>query len=212
MKQVFSNKAIAMFSAVIIIVISFYLITTYLQRESAVIVAEDWQDQLEEDDSVQKNDADNSDVIEEKTIMIDLKGEVEKPGVYEAVEGERVVDLVSRAGGLTKDAAEDLVNFAMYVEDEMVIYIPKVGEEVAVDYSLSSSNSSHTHTSNGKINLNKASEKELESLPGIGPAKATAIIDFRETNGPFKATEELMLVSGIGEKTFEKLADQITVK
>lgn len=69
-----------------------------------------------------------------------------------------------------------------------------------------------SHNDNKKVNLNSASKSDLETLPGIGPSKADAIIEFRETNGPYKSIEDLMSISGIGDKTFEKLKDFITVK
>lgn len=206
MKHIFVNKkAITLGTAIILLIIIFIVISFY-QQESAVIVHDDWSDQ-----SNNEVETDYGNEAEIKNIMVDIKGEINKPGVYEAIEGERVVDLVKRAGGLTANAAEEFVNFAMYVEDEMVIYIPKIGDESDSITSFATSISG-SNNSEGKINLNKATEAELETLSGIGPAKATAIIEYREANGSFKTIEDLMLVSGIGEKTFEKIADQLTVK
>lgn len=151
-------------------------------------------------------------------IIVDVKGAVHKPGVYKAKDGDRVVDIIERAGGLKDSAEEDAVNFAMRVSDEMVLYIPKKGENVEQLETIAAAQSGGGGASgggvsnDGKVNLNKASNSELETLPGIGPAKAQAIIDYREQNGPFKAVEDLISVSGIGEKTFEKLKDQITVR
>ncbi|EIJ78947.1 hypothetical protein PB1_15354 [Bacillus methanolicus PB1] len=144
----------------------------------------------------------------QKIIMADIKGAVKTPGVYKAEEGERVIDLIDKAGGLTSDADASKVNFSIRVADEMVIYIPKKGEE-AEGYSGNS-----TFTAGGEstlVNINSADSSELETLPGIGPSKSAAIIEYREKNGPFKTIEEIKNIRGFGEKTFEKLKDLITV-
>ena len=96
----------------------------------------------------------------------------------------------------------------MKIEDEMVIYVPSIGEreDELVQFSGLVSNQQN------KININKASQEELMTLPGIGPSKASAIIEYREQNGAFQNIEEIKNISGIGEKTFEKLKDHIRVK
>ncbi|MFP5113674.1 helix-hairpin-helix domain-containing protein [Bacillaceae bacterium C204] len=146
-------------------------------------------------------------------IMVDVKGQIKQPGVYQANTGERVIDVISRAGGLTDKADQGLVNFAEHVKDEMIIYIPAKGEEgvsspINTGGSPASSDGSQKEA---KININKADETELQNLPGIGPAKAAAIVEFRNTSGPFKTVEDLKSISGIGDKTFEKLKDLIAI-
>lgn len=148
-------------------------------------------------------------------IIVDVKGQVTKPGVYEGLQGERVVDIIDRAGGLTPLADASQVNFAEHVVDEMVIYIPGKGEEIQSPL-VSGSGGTHSSASSvngggGKVDLNKADATELQTLPGIGPAKAAAIIEYRDKSGKFKTIEDIKNISGIGEKTFEKLRDQITV-
>ncbi|MEH7414062.1 helix-hairpin-helix domain-containing protein [Neobacillus drentensis] len=150
-----------------------------------------------------------------ETIMVDVKGQINRPGVYQSNTEERVIDVIGRAGGLTAQADQTQVNFAEHVEDEMVIYIPAKGEEVSTLPSATGNSgtvSSGMSQNQGKINVNKADEQELQNLPGIGPAKAAAIIEFRNTSGPFKVIEDLKNISGIGDKTFEKLKDLIVVK
>ena len=142
------------------------------------------------------------------TMMADVKGAVVKPGVYQIEEGGRVIDLIELAGGLQQDADTAAINFAMHVHDEMAVYVPKVGEEVNDLLPAQSGDSA----GKGKVNLNSAQSSELQTLTGIGPAKADAIIEHRETNGPFKAIDDLKEISGIGDKTFDKLKDQISVK
>jgi competence protein ComEA len=147
------------------------------------------------------------------SIIVDVKGQVKLPGVYSSSQGERVIDVINRAGGLTEIADESQVNFAQHVEDAMVIYIPAKGEEgISIPAGTSVSETAGGSSNQAKINLNKADENELQNLPGIGPSKAAAILEYRETNGQFKNVEDLKNISGIGDKTFDKLKDLITVQ
>ncbi|MCS0786646.1 helix-hairpin-helix domain-containing protein [Cytobacillus firmus] len=164
----------------------------------------------EDDDKEMETEGDEQAGQMPQPMKADIKGAVQKPGVYEAAEGDRVIDLLEKAGGLTDKADGTKINFALNITDEMVIYVPEKGEileEATVEDGKASG-----QQDNGKINLNQANESELQTLPGIGPSKAAAIIEHRETNGPFKDVADLKLISGIGEKTFEKLKDHISVK
>ncbi|MFE8703235.1 helix-hairpin-helix domain-containing protein [Cytobacillus sp. FJAT-54145] len=143
-------------------------------------------------------------------MYVDVKGAVKAPGVYEVKEGDRVIDIIDRAGGLLELANEAVINFAMKVTDEMVLYIPTVGEEGVESQQVLTS--VPLEADGGKVNLNKATESELQTIPGIGPSKAKAIVDYREQNGSFKTIEDLKSISGIGDKTFEKLKEHITVR
>ena len=147
-----------------------------------------------------------NDEIEEERLVVDLKGAIVQPGVYELEEGARVHELLKVAGGLTGEADELAINLAAPLEDGMVIYIPQKGE--VTDYSLTS----HQEQDDGKVNINLASSEELQTLTGIGPSKAEAIIAYRDEKGSFKDLEGLLEVSGIGQKSFEKLKDEITIK
>ncbi|MGV3487550.1 MAG: helix-hairpin-helix domain-containing protein [Tuberibacillus sp.] len=143
-------------------------------------------------------------------ILVDLKGAVKNPGVYRMSPGDRVVDVVQQAGGLTNEADKAKVNMAKKLSDEMMVYIPKIGENVpqGQDPSVSADGVSEQ----GKININTASEQELQQIQGIGPSKAKAIIEYREKNGPFQTIKDLDKVSGIGEKTLEQMEEQITIQ
>jgi competence protein ComEA len=148
-------------------------------------------------------------------VMVDVKGEIKQPGVYQSNQTERVIDVIQRAGGLTDNADQSQVNFAANIQDEMVIYIPAKGEASTSSPATSpapsgTANSSGKNT--GKININKADENELQNLPGVGPAKAAAIIQYRKENGPFQTVEDIKKISGIGDKTFEKLKESISVQ
>lgn len=142
-------------------------------------------------------------------LMADIKGAVNQPGVYEIQEGTRVIDLVEQAGGLTADSDASTINFAMRLTDEMTIYIPKKGESVEQVTQIAKGQPVSQNTT---VNLNSADASELETLPGIGPSKSKAIIEYRETNGAFKSIDDLKSISGIGDKTFEKLKDLISVR
>ncbi|USK69277.1 helix-hairpin-helix domain-containing protein [Peribacillus asahii] len=158
-------------------------------------------------------------IDEPVVIKVDVKGAVQSPGVFIAEPGDRVIDVIEAAGNFKKDADLDKVNLAQLVEDQMVIYVPSIGEE---DIDLPGSIdvigggvktvSGNGGTDGDKVNLNTATKEELETLSGIGPAKSTAIIEYREKTGKFEQIEDLKNISGIGDKTFEKLQDSITVK
>ncbi|NRD75902.1 helix-hairpin-helix domain-containing protein [Bacillus sp. BRMEA1] len=167
---------------------------------------------------VEKKTESQNNTVQPKQIekmMVDVKGQVKKPGVYLANTGERVNDVIARAGGLTDKADQGQVNFAEHVKDEMVIYIPAVGEKTAdLPNTVTKEGGTPSGTSSqnqAKVNLNKADETQLQTLPGIGPAKAKMILDYRDKSGPFKSIEDLKNISGIGDKTYEKLKDLIDV-
>jgi len=138
------------------------------------------------------------------TVFVDVKGAVVHQGVYEINKLARVKDVIALAGGFTKEADQTKINLAAKVRDEMVIYVPRIGEEGEV---LTSGG-----TEGEKVNINQATIDELQTLQGIGPAEAAAIIAYREENGPFEKIEDLLNVSGIGEKSLEKIKEQIAVQ
>lgn len=151
-------------------------------------------------------------------VLVDVKGAVLYPGVYSLNAEQRIVDVVQLAGGYTKDADTRLINHAQKVQDEMVIYIPMKGEQLDevtsgfVAKPTAGSSTSSGSASDGKVNLNTADEAALTTLSGIGPSKAQSILAFREENGGFQTIEDLKKVTGIGDKTYEKLKDAISVK
>lgn len=144
----------------------------------------------------------------EEPIVVDIKGEINEPGVYFMNNGDRLVDLIERAGGLTKNANEKSLNLAMKLTDEMVIVVPNDKDETLDEYHIIENG---TVDNNDKLAINKASLEELTRLNGIGPKKAQAIIDYIEENGPFNTVDDILNVSGIGEKTLESFKDEIIV-
>lgn len=141
-------------------------------------------------------------------IFVHIDGEVNKPDMYEMKNGDRVKDLIDKAGGLTDTADKSKINFAIKLKDEMKIYIYKVGENQNSENNIISENSSNVD--NKLININTASEEELCKLTGIGTIKAKLIIEYRQKT-KFSKIEDIIKVSGIGKKTFEKIKDKITV-
>ncbi|QHW37087.1 competence protein ComEA [Staphylococcus ursi] len=146
-------------------------------------------------------------------IVVDIKGAVKNPNTYEMQSDDRMKQLLDKAEPL-KTADLSRVNLAEKLTDQKMIYIPTHGEAVPSNpgHATQQDHSSAGSTSqNISVNLNTADEKELTQIPGIGPSKAQTIIKHREENGPFQSVENLKDVKGIGEKTFEKLKDYLTV-
>ena len=154
----------------------------------------------------------DEEVLAPLILIVDVKGAVRHPGVYTLEEGDRLIDAISAAGGYVPDADSRMLNHAMKLTDELLVYVPLEGEEVPEDEISLVMDSPDKPTNDGTVNINTADESQLMTIPGIGPAKAAAIINYRNDHGLFSATESLMDVSGIGKKTFEKLENQITVK
>jgi competence protein ComEA len=158
----------------------------------------------------------NESAAEPEIIKVDVKGAVKSPGIFTAQAGDRVIDLISSAGSFTEKADTDKVNFAQIIEDQMVIYVPEIGEEDKgnlENIQVGTTGDAVTKgTSGGLVNLNTATQEDLQTLTGIGPSKADAILEYRETVGKFKEVDELKQVTGIGDKTFERLRDSISVK
>lgn len=145
-------------------------------------------------------------------MIVHVAGAVNEPGVHSLPYGSRVRDAIEKSGGLAESADPDLINLAMLVEDGMQIWVPagQVDESSDVEPEPTSQ-AKGADRSNRLININSASQAELETLSGIGPVKAQSIVQYRLENGPFKEVEELQSVAGIGPVTFEKVRQYITV-
>ncbi|MFV8815640.1 helix-hairpin-helix domain-containing protein, partial [Aerococcus urinaeequi] len=180
------------------------------------IASEISREEANEESETDANSAPN------ETWYVDIKGAIKVPQVVPVTPGMRVHDVVEMAGGVTGEADQSQVNLAQLVTDQMVIYVPKVGEEVSpstealvADSKVTESavsESSGDGTSDGDlVNINTADTTMLQTLSGIGEKRAADIINYRETNGLFETVDDLDQVSGIGEKTMEKLRPLITV-
>ena len=146
---------------------------------------------------------------QETVIFVDIKGAVKNPGVYQMKVGDRVKDALDAAGGLTAEADSQKVNLAKRLEDQMVIVVPKVGEEAE---EISAGETRKEASKEGKVNINTATVEELKTLKGVGEKKAEAIIEYRKKNGSFKTKEDLMKVRGIGKKLFESFEERIVTQ
>lgn len=150
-------------------------------------------------------------------IYVDVKGAVHHPGMYHLPEGKRVNDVVKLAGGITDSADTNQVNYARLLTDQMVVYVPRLGEETQKGVLNSEKNNGvvgngEIHSKEEKqVNLNTATLEELKCLTGIGDKKAQKIIDYREGKGKFSKVDDLQNVDGFGAKTVEKLRENLTV-
>ena len=191
--------------------------------------------ELTSDLSLEIKEEVTEEIPKEEKIKVDIKGAVKNPGVYEINSNGRVADAIEISGGLTNDADTSIINLSKNLTDEMVIIIytkeevaemlkgstsikyiekecicPKIENDACIDNVID--NKPDTNTSNEqKVSLNSATIDELMQLPGIGEVKAKAIIAYREENGGFKSIEELLEVNGIGESTFNKIKDQLSL-
>jgi competence protein ComEA len=162
----------------------------------------------------------DEEILSVSYIYIDVKGAVKKPGVYKLVSGSRVIDAINISGGLVKNSNTNYLNLSKVLKDSDIVKIytneeidnmskeeidvmdtsdSKVEEEIEKEETL------------GLININTAPISELDKLEGIGEAKASAIVEYREKNGLFKSIDDIKNVSGISESLFEKIKDFITV-
>ncbi|UXR70687.1 helix-hairpin-helix domain-containing protein [Staphylococcus sp. IVB6240] len=144
-------------------------------------------------------------------IVVDVKGAVKHPNTYQMMSDDRMKQLIDKAGVLP-NADLTKINLVEKLTDQKMIYIPQKGEQV--DPSLSAGPNNSNGASPGQnqvINLNTAQLNDLTNVPGIGPAKAQAILAYREEKGQFQSVEELKEVKGIGDKTYENLSSYFTV-
>ena len=148
-------------------------------------------------------------------MYVDVDGAVVRPGVYRLKEGARVSQAIDAAGGLTAEADVTGLNRASKITDGQKIYVPTVGEQQAAAAVGGAESGAATTlgagSSSGLVNINTASAAELQTLSGIGPSMAQSIIDERTKNGAFASVDDLMRVSGIGEKKLAKIKDCICV-
>lgn len=183
----------------------------------------------------------SSNVSEEKYILVDIKGEVKKPGVYKLKENSRVIDAINASGGLTKKAYTKYINLSKILKDENVIIVNSTSEikkvssgnnitEVKINNNSKNSasiseselitndnekseedNTGNSLEGNIKVNINTATKEELMKLSNIGESKAEKIIDYRTANGNFNTIEDIKKVSGIGDKLYDSIKENITV-
>jgi competence protein ComEA len=142
------------------------------------------------------------------TVVVHVAGAVDRSGVYSLPAHSRVVDAVDAAGGLSADAEPDAINLAAVVVDGQRVYVPRQGEAVPA---LTNASGGGPGEPAGPIDLNSATEEQLDGLPGVGPATAAAIVAYREDHGPYGSVEDLGKVRGIGPAKLDAVRDLVTV-
>lgn len=213
----------------LLLVIVLFVYFSYFSNESEALV----EDEIVE---LEKEEISNSNVAKNTKVKVDIKGAINKPGVYEVESGKRVIDVIKQAGNLKKNANTNYINLSAKVEDEMVIWIYTNSEieklkleQSSVKYMISECNcpvvdnttclnsenedkdKNMSNSTNTIVNINTATLEELMTLDGVGESKAKSIIEYREKNGKFNSIEEIMNVSGIGESAFNKIKEFISI-
>lgn len=215
----FNKKQKIIFGTIIIIIIASLLYYIYAKDEEEELIPYDGE--LE---NVTTDEINNKEETEEKVItkiMVHVSGSVNKEGIIELDENSRIADAIEMAGGLKEDADISKINLAYILEDGMKVHIPskndtEVIEDNTSNYIESKSIEDKSKSTESKatsiVNINTASQSQLETLPGIGPSTALKIINYRNENGKFKTIEDIKNVSGIGESKFNNIKNLISVK
>jgi len=194
--------AIAMF---MLLFIGFYIINKANNSEYIKLETEE--------NEIVENTILNEEIIEE--IVVHVTGAVKNQGIIQINEGARIADVIDEAGGTTNEADLSKINLAYEVEDGQKIYVPNINDEINVENVTQEAGENVLENNNNKstkININTASQTELETLNGVGPSTALKIINYREEKGNFKKIEDIKNVPGIGEAKFESLKDSICIK
>lgn len=174
---------------------------------------------IENTNQIEEQKEEKEEEVEE--IWIHITGQVINPGVVKLKEGARIIEAITEAGGCTQEADLNAVNLAYVLEDGQKLYIPKVNEENEEEEYISENSGNNVITegkeSNQKekkkmININTATQEELQEIPGIGESTATKIIVYRNENGKFNAIEDIKNVNGIGDAKYEKMKEYIMIK
>ncbi len=173
-----------------------------------------------DDSQNQKTEETESEDDNEDVIFVHIIGEVNYSGVLKLKQGQRIIDAIEVAGGTTENADLSRVNLAYVLSDGQQINIPSIYDDNMNFYYVTENSGENVITDDGKqgteksqkVNINTATQTELETLTGIGPSIANRIIEYREKNGKFKSVEELKNVSGIGEAKYESIKDSVSIK
>lgn len=204
--------------AIIILVIGYYIYSLTSNQSYEQL------DTTSEEISTQSTENVENDTEE---IVIHIAGEVKNPGIVRIKDGARIADIIEQAGGLTDKADITNINLAYIMEDGQKITIPSKNEDTQKEYISNESgqgvvddapqtskniNVQTSQNASAKININKATSEELQVLSGIGESTASKIIEYRKQNGDFKQIEDLKNVPGIGEAKFEAIKNMIKVK
>jgi competence protein ComEA len=145
-------------------------------------------------------------------LVIYVTGEIKSPGVIQVSPGSRVQDVVTASGGLLPEADIQQINLAAQVSDGQKINIPRLGQQAAQTSKSASKNPAPDANGISQISLNQASQKELESLPGIGEEKARAILAEREKRGGFQSVDDLLEINGFSQKLIDQIRPYLYIE
>ena len=195
------NKKLFIILPLLLIILIAYF-TNFKDKSETIIVNKFYEETLDDTETT------SSDII------VHIAGCVQNPGIVAVPTGSRIIDVISSAGGATPDADFSKINLAYIVVDAQKIYIPSINDssqELEYISNVAGENVIEKYNDFITININTASQSELESLPGVGPSTAIKIINYRKENGNFKKIDEIMNVPGIGESKFNSLKEYISV-
>ena len=210
--EILKNKKILIFIIVIFLIGLIIIIYCKKTLKNTTSFENNLINNIEENYS-QKSVIEEENIEELQDIYIHIIGEVNNSGIVILKEGDRIIDAIDKAGGATEKADLSKVNLAYKLLDGQKVYIPNVNEEVnSINEKENIIIDGFSEIENEKININTATQSQLESLTGIGPSIAAQIIEYREKIGKFKNIEELKNVSGIGENKFEQIKKEVIVK
>ena len=172
---------------------------------------------IEEDSAA--NAVNYEEKIDDTSIIVHVTGAIKKDGIIKAKQGDRIADVIEKAGGITEEADLSKVNLAYRVSDGQKIYIPSINEKdfqtETEEYITNEAGKNiiveEKETNKEKVNINTATQTELETLSGIGPSTALKIINYRNENGKFKTKEDIKNVPGIGEQKYESIKENINI-
>lgn len=203
-----------------IIIIIYYLYST-LNKGNYESFSDNLDSDLIIESEFENKNIDENKIEDNLEILVHVSGCVKNNTVVSLKPNSRIKDAIDAAGGLTKDADLTNINLAYILEDGEKIYIPKKGEEITNYESshIENINNNKDNDSNlssslktQKININKATQAELEIIPGVGPSTALKILEYRKENGKFNSIEDIKNISGIGNAKYEKMKEYITTK
>lgn len=232
LKNLEKNKIIIVVIAIITVIIITILIKKNTNDE--IIIEEDvLENKIEDENAVleERTNVIEDTEIEKGKIYVYITGEVNNSGVVVLDEGSRIIDAINAAGGTTNNADISDINLVYIVEDGMKIVIPSAetlknnpnfkcitsessngsDDENSIDEKVSEDAPDSKDKKNSKVNINTATQTELETLPGIGPSLALKIINYRKENGKFSSIDDIKNVSGIGDNKFNNIKDLIGV-
>ena len=200
----FDKKLLIIFISILIIIcVSIYFFTK--DEDTNILLSNELY-------TVANTDNTNEDL---ETIMVHIDGEVVTPGIISLKAGSRIADAIQACGGTTDISDISKINLAYELKDGQKVYIPSIYDVEDVEYIQNDAGNNviipDTSSSSALVNINSATQAELETLPGIGPSTAAKIIDYRNKNGDFKNIEDIMNVSGIGESKFNNIKNYICI-